>query len=149
MSTPKIIRELYWNGTGKYEEEYKMLRKKLVPRCGKADTPHGELLRVVGNIYYDYNNNGNYTWHSIVVNGRYDLGYKPPKDVPEKIYWFFESAEESYYNYERHHRFENYDEYSSDEYDFDKNHLEGIIDAVIEYVYQIEKGTAIRAGEVP
>lgn len=49
----------YWGGNGVYEKEYAELRKKLVPDQGKAETMHGELLRCIGNLTYEWGNNGN------------------------------------------------------------------------------------------
>ena len=49
----------YWAGTGAYSEEYKKLNKKLVPSSGDAPTVHGELIRCVGRLAYDFYNNGN------------------------------------------------------------------------------------------
>jgi len=48
----------YWNGTGKYQKEYKRLHKKLVPLSGVADTLEGELLRTLGRVYNEVFNNG-------------------------------------------------------------------------------------------
>ncbi len=42
----------YWAGTGTYQAEFKRLRTLLVPVDGAAETPHGELLRAVGRLYY-------------------------------------------------------------------------------------------------
>ena len=50
----------YWNNEGKYEALYEKLRKALVPNEGQADTEHGEVLRVMGNLYYDHYNNGDW-----------------------------------------------------------------------------------------
>ena len=49
----------YWAGTGAYSEEYKKLNKKLVPSSGDAPTVHGELIRAIGRLSYDFYNNGN------------------------------------------------------------------------------------------
>jgi hypothetical protein len=49
----------YWNNTGAYEKEYSELWDKLVPLSGDAPTVHGEMLRAIGRIAYDYANNGN------------------------------------------------------------------------------------------
>lgn len=48
----------YWNQTGRFEQLYRDLTAKLVPEEGKSLTPHGELLRAIGRIYYDWFNNG-------------------------------------------------------------------------------------------
>ena len=50
----------YWNHKGKYQKEYDAMRDRLVPIEGKAPTPYGEVLRVMGNLYYDHYNNGDW-----------------------------------------------------------------------------------------
>lgn len=47
----------YWNKKGKHQKDYDRLLK-LVPDIGRAETMHGNLLRHIGKIYYDYYNNG-------------------------------------------------------------------------------------------
>lgn len=47
----------YWENTGKYQTEYDAL-KPLLPLLREADKPHIELLRKLGNVYYDCYNNG-------------------------------------------------------------------------------------------
>jgi len=49
----------YWNENGAYQKEYDELYEKLVPIRGEADTVHGEMIRAVSRISYDYFNNGN------------------------------------------------------------------------------------------
>lgn len=55
----------YWNHEGKHQTEYNRLYEKLVPASGRAGTQHGELLRAICKLYYDYYNNGacNYPIH--------------------------------------------------------------------------------------
>lgn len=48
----------YWAGTGTHQAEFKRLRAALVPVGGAAATPHGELLRAVGRLYYHLKMNG-------------------------------------------------------------------------------------------
>lgn len=48
----------YWNHEGKHQAEYSRLYEKLVPASGRAETQHGELLRAICKLYYDYHNNG-------------------------------------------------------------------------------------------
>lgn len=48
----------YWNKKGKHQKLYDMFVNKLVPAQGRAFTMHGNLLRCVGNVYYDLYNNG-------------------------------------------------------------------------------------------
>lgn len=52
-----MIENTYWNSNGKHQAIADQLRK-LVPGSGPADTPHGDLLRCVTNLYYDFYNNG-------------------------------------------------------------------------------------------
>jgi hypothetical protein len=61
MSTPKIteLGKSYWAHTGAYEEEYNKLYSELVPSSGEAETVHGEMLRAISRLGYDYGNNGN------------------------------------------------------------------------------------------
>lgn len=49
----------YWGNKGAYQKQYDELEKKLIPSQGEADTVHGEMLRAIGNLFYDYCNNGN------------------------------------------------------------------------------------------
>jgi hypothetical protein len=57
LETP--IGNSYWSETGAYQKEYDSLWKELVPSKGDAYTIHGELIRCVSRLYYDYCNNGN------------------------------------------------------------------------------------------
>lgn len=52
------IRKSYWNHKGKHQKVYESLYDKLVLNSGKANTPHGELLRCISKLYCDYYNNG-------------------------------------------------------------------------------------------
>lgn len=56
LITPKG--QNYWNHTGIYQKEYDIL-KQLVPDMGESDNVHGEMVRCVGRLYYDFCNNGN------------------------------------------------------------------------------------------
>lgn len=49
----------YWNGTGAYEKELKVLTDELVPIMGQAKTINGELIRAIHRLCYDYYNNDN------------------------------------------------------------------------------------------
>lgn len=49
----------YWNENGAYQEEYDKLYKELVPSRGEADSIHGEMIRAVSRLFYDFCNNGN------------------------------------------------------------------------------------------
>ncbi len=48
----------YWNKRGKHQAKFDQLHCDLVPNEGFASTEHGELLRMVSNVYYDVYNNG-------------------------------------------------------------------------------------------
>lgn len=48
----------YWQGKGKYQAEFESITKDLVPNAGPADTENGELIRLLGNVLYDFGNNG-------------------------------------------------------------------------------------------
>lgn len=47
----------YWNGKGKYQEDYERLLE-LMPASGKAATVAGELIRSMSRLSYDFYNNG-------------------------------------------------------------------------------------------
>ena len=49
----------YWNDTGLYQKEYEAFYDELVPQSNEADTNHGELIRCISRLTYDYYNNGN------------------------------------------------------------------------------------------
>lgn len=49
----------YWDDNGYYQSVYDRLESNLVPAQGEAETLHGELIRCIGRLYYDYCNNGN------------------------------------------------------------------------------------------
>jgi hypothetical protein len=60
--TPKLITpngKSYWDGNGAYQKEYDQLVSTLVPNMGEANTIHGEMIRVIGRLTYDFCNNGN------------------------------------------------------------------------------------------
>jgi len=49
----------YWDKNGAYQTEYDKLYEELVPSRGEADTIHGEMIRSVSRLFYDFCNNGN------------------------------------------------------------------------------------------
>jgi len=49
----------YWAGNGAYQKEQDKLYKELVPDNGEAPTVHGEMIRAIGRLFYDFCNNGN------------------------------------------------------------------------------------------
>lgn len=57
LKTPK--EKSYWADTGAYQKQYKLITETLVPGHGKADTKHGELVRIIDNFSHDfYTNDG-------------------------------------------------------------------------------------------
>jgi hypothetical protein len=58
MKTEEKAKPRYWNGEGRFQEEYKELFAQLVPPEGHCQTSIGELLRATSKIYYDIYNNG-------------------------------------------------------------------------------------------
>ena len=63
----------YWNHCGAYEKEYNELFEKLVPSSGDASTVHGELLRCISKVYYDFFNNGN--CNAVETKSHYETEY--------------------------------------------------------------------------
>ena len=53
------IGKSYWNNNGAYQKEYDELYGKMVPSSGAAETLHGELIRAISRLFYEYCNNGN------------------------------------------------------------------------------------------
>ena len=49
----------YWANNGAYQVDRERLYDKLVPSSGDAPTIHGEMIRSVSRLFYDYCNNGN------------------------------------------------------------------------------------------
>jgi len=49
----------YWALNGAYQKEYDVNYDKLVPASAEAETIHGEMIRSVSRLFYDYCNNGN------------------------------------------------------------------------------------------
>lgn len=138
--------DMYWCETGKFQSIANEIQK-LVPEIGESDILHIELYRRMANIYYDFHNNGNDTWKSIVENGRADMYYMPPSDAPKSVQRFFQACErdchaieEIYYQARRQemeegddYDYEN-DQYLVDSYRFDEHQLEQIMDDTILYV---------------
>lgn len=58
-STNAFENASYWNHHGAYQEQYEILTAKMVPFRGASSSVHGELLRGVGRLFYEYCNNGN------------------------------------------------------------------------------------------
>lgn len=49
----------YWNNNGVYQDLYDSMWQSLVPASDSASTMHGELIRCISRLYYDFCNNGN------------------------------------------------------------------------------------------
>ena len=48
----------YWDNRGKFQKAYTFFYDKLVPARGNAETPSGNLLRIVSKMYYRNCNDG-------------------------------------------------------------------------------------------
>mgnify|MGYP000556944428 CR=1 FL=1 len=60
--TQKLVTPLgksYWGHDGAYQNLYDSLWEQLVPASGYAPTIHGEMMRSISRLFYDYCNNGN------------------------------------------------------------------------------------------
>ncbi len=64
----------YWNNNGAYQTEYDKLYEDLVPSRGEADTVHGEMIRSVSRLFYDFCNNGNCNVREIQQDSCGDCG---------------------------------------------------------------------------
>jgi len=128
----------YWNHKGAHQSIYDKY-SKLVPKKGKSKVPHIELLRNIANVYYDFYNNGNDTWYSVVKNGAIDF-YRAPNDAPEKVKVFLMYIREEHDAYLRYLRKIDEADDSDDEdaadgvHHFTEEELENIVDLVLEYV---------------
>ncbi len=49
----------YWHSKGAYQKELDKFEDTLIPAMGEAKTVHGEMLRSISQLYYDFCNNGN------------------------------------------------------------------------------------------
>lgn len=78
----------YWTKNGLYQSDYNQLHKKLVPAKGQAHEAHGELLRIVGNMYKRFHNDGDKTLDALLENTNAQ-GYKPLSRFPTEIKAFF------------------------------------------------------------
>lgn len=58
-STDAFSKASYWDNNGAYQKQGDKLYKKLVPAEGAAKTLHGELIRGINRLFYEYCNNGN------------------------------------------------------------------------------------------
>jgi len=109
----------YWSNNGKYQKENDRLYKKYVPDAGKADSPQGNLLRVVSKIYYRYFNDGD----DNLSEFDWLLEESPiPHDVPEKFHKYFGV--------------------------FDSKALERMVDIAVEYCLSKEKEDIEKRPEV-
>ena len=50
--------QAYWDNEGKYQEQYDLAWKQLIPVSGQAEPGLPEALRAISRIGYDYYNNG-------------------------------------------------------------------------------------------
>ena len=49
----------FWNGNHPLSEALTNLEDRFIPPMGRASTPHGEAIRAVSRLNYEYFNNGN------------------------------------------------------------------------------------------
>jgi len=81
----------YWNNTGAYQEENDRLWSELVPAQGSANSVHGELIRAVNRLFYEFCNNGNcnaieFEMHSCYHCGGDGSEYSHTDDDGEEFY---------------------------------------------------------------
>ena len=131
---------MYWNKKGTYQSLYDRHFAKLVPKSGEADTPHGELLRVMTNITYRFYNDGDATWFDVVQMGACDEFYVPPHDAPADVRRFFADIREECAAYNRQlWAFDNRSDDEDMEFDpdvkrFTGQELDFIMDLIVLYV---------------
>jgi hypothetical protein len=75
----------YWNNTGKYQKAYDHFWKILIPKSGNAETPYGEVLRLISKIYYRYYNDGDVYNHCVKEMGLNILNVKDGDDDLTKL----------------------------------------------------------------
>ena len=82
----------YRNDTGKFQKAYTFFYDKLVPRSGNAETPIGNLLRIVSKIYYRKFNDGDSYYE--LTNNEYGDAYFYPittiKDIDKQLLYKLE-----------------------------------------------------------
>ena len=90
----------YWNNNGKYHTKADELQK-LIPKYGPCNNVFIEQFRIIRQIYYGLNNNGDFS----INNGDYHQDYTNNKDlcniqIPEDISDFIDYMKdlEDYYN---------------------------------------------------
>lgn len=76
----------YFGDGGAYGKEYSELQKALVPDYGDAPTIHGELIRCIGRLTYEFYNNGNCNAQEVVREDCQECGGSGWEDNP----WFDE-----------------------------------------------------------
>lgn len=85
----------YWNENGAYQKEYDELYSQLVPDRGEAETIHGEMIRCVSRLFYDYCNNGNCN----VLEGVLETHYETCDNCGGSGYEDYEELEQCSYCY--------------------------------------------------
>jgi hypothetical protein len=93
----------YWNNNGAYQEEHDRLWAELVPASGSCGTIHGELIRAVARLFYEFCNNGNCNAIDVEMgrcphcggDGQVDTGYDEDEeeDTYEDCSWCDGSGE--------------------------------------------------------
>lgn len=125
----------YWNNTGKHQLLYDSLSKALVPTEGYADTEAGEMLRLVGNVYYDIYNNGG----ANLDGSRF-------KDLSGLIYYLEKHKYQSFKHllYNKSHEFmvrvQKFDALTDSQQKLILKQIEDIVDFVIEIADKLDGG---------
>lgn len=81
------LKQHYWGDSGVYQKIYDNLYNELVPSSNMAETIHGELLRCISRLYYDFCNNGNCNVLDVKMEDClycYGSGYEDDSDGEEQ-----------------------------------------------------------------
>ena len=106
----------YWGHEGRHETNYHRLFHLLVPKQGPADTPEGELLRVLSKVYYRVYNDGD--GYSILYEFL-PSGFQVPAGAPKIVHTLFD-------NIKRRRRGK-----------VDEAELERVVDATVQWIASI------------
>jgi hypothetical protein len=109
----------FWDHNSPHQDLYNSLYTKLVPASGKAPTEHGNLLRCMSKLYYDYYNNGGGNINDGALREHCEVLRANAKNLSEI----------------NHERIE-----ELCDCDINERDLELLINAVVRYVAKIEKG---------
>lgn len=136
QTTP--IGKNYWRGNGIYQTEYDELYDKLVPSSGEAPTVHGELIRGISRLTYDYYNNGNCNVREAIRN--YEVVIDPY--YMDMIDFMFDELPKQYHvNVEKLLDFITMYNYGYGDYDFsdeDNDYYNRVMDDIMSHVLTTE-----------